>query len=338
MKKILLVRSDRIGDVVLTTPMIKMVRDHFPQSHIAFLTGPQTQGIVQGNPFLDEVIIYDKYKSHQSVLKTILFARKLKKKRFDLAIIFNPSKRTHWITFLAGIPQRIGYNRKGGWLLTHALEDKKGEGLKPESFYNEDLLSLLALAPRQSQDLHFPISQETENKIDRLLKTHQIDSKFVVINVSAGCPSKKWPLQNFAKLSQLLYQKLNLKIILIGQQKECETVQMLAQIPPDDMVILAETLPLQQLGALLKNAYLHISNDTGPQHIAAALGTPILTIFGRNLPGLSPKRWAPLGQNHTHFHKNIGCNPCLAHQCQLDFDCLKTIKAEEVFHAVKNYT
>ena len=73
MKKILLVRSDRIGDVVLTTPIIKMIRDHLDKSHIAFLTGPQTQDIVQGNPFLDEVIIYDKYKRHQSVLKTILF-------------------------------------------------------------------------------------------------------------------------------------------------------------------------------------------------------------------------------------------------------------------------
>ncbi|MBI3018921.1 MAG: glycosyltransferase family 9 protein [Deltaproteobacteria bacterium] len=148
-------------------------------------------------------------------------------------------------------------------------------------------------------------------------------------------PSKKWPLQNFAKLSQLLYQKLNLKIILIGRKKECEAVQTMTQIP---LIILAESLPLQELGALLKKAFLHISNDTGPQHIAAALGTPIVTLFGRNLPGLSPQRWAPLGQNHIHFHKNIGCDPCLAHQCRLDFDCLKTIKAEEVFHAVQSYT
>ncbi|MBI3018923.1 MAG: hypothetical protein HYY61_03435, partial [Deltaproteobacteria bacterium] len=70
MKKILLIRTDRIGDVVLTTPVIKTVRDHFPKSHIAFLTGPQTQDIVHGNPFLDEVIVYDKYKRHQSILKT----------------------------------------------------------------------------------------------------------------------------------------------------------------------------------------------------------------------------------------------------------------------------
>ncbi|MBI3018922.1 MAG: hypothetical protein HYY61_03430, partial [Deltaproteobacteria bacterium] len=105
----------------------------------------------------------------------------LKKKQFDIALHFNPSKRTHWITFLAGIPQRIGYNRKSGWLLTHALEDKKWEGLKPESFYNEDLLSLLALAPSQSQALYFPISQESDNKINRLLETYHIDSKFVAI-------------------------------------------------------------------------------------------------------------------------------------------------------------
>ena len=335
MKKILLIRTDRIGDIVLTTPMIKIVRDHFPKSHIAFLTGPQTQELVKGNPFLNEVIIYDKRKTHRSILKTILFAHELKRKHFDIAIVFNPSKRTHWITFLAGIPQRIGYHRKSGWLLTHALEDKKGEGLKSESFYNEDLLFFLNIQPLHSQALHFPSTQESDLKIDRLLKAHQIDGKFVVMNVSAGCPSKKWPPQNFAKLSQLLTQKLNLKIILIGQQKECETVQTMAHIP---LIILAESLSFNELGSLFKRSFLHISNDTGPQHIAAAVGTPILTIFGRNLPGLSPQRWAPLGENHLYFHKDIGCNPCLAHECQLDFDCLKTIKPEEIFHAIQNRT
>ncbi len=331
--KILLIRTDKIGDVVLTTPIIKIVRDHFPQSHIAFLTGPQTQDIVKGNPFLDEVIIYDKRNKQRSILKTILFAYELRRKKFDIALLFNPSRRTHWLTFLAHIPQRIGYNRKGGWLLTHALEDKKWEGLKSESFYNEDLLFPFKIIPPHSQALHFPITQENDTAIDRLLKSHPIDGEFVVINVSAGCSSKKWPLQNFARLSQLLYQKLHLKIVLIGQQKDCDAVQTLANIP---FVILAETLSLQDLGFLLKKAFLHISNDTGPQHIAAAVGTPIITLFGRNLPGLSPKRWAPLGKSHLYFHKDIGCNPCLAHECRLDFDCLKTIKPEEVFYAIQN--
>ena len=336
LQKILLVRTDRIGDVMLTTPIIKTIHDHFPKSHIAFLTGPQTQELVQGNPFLDEVIIYDKHNRHRSILKTILFARKLRRKKFDIALVFNPSKRTHWITFLAKIAQRIGYNKKSGWLLTHALEDKKWEGLKSESFYNEDLLFSLKILPPHSQALYFPLMQESDAIIDQLLKAHHIDGKFVVINVSTGGdPSRKWPLQNFAKLSQLLHQKLNLKIVLIGQQKECATVQTLVNIP---FTILAESLSLKELGVLLKKSFLHITNDTGTKYIAAALGTSVFTIFGRSLPGVSPKRWAPLGKNHLYFHKDIGCNPCLPHACPLDLDCLKTIKPEEIFYAIQNRT
>lgn len=334
--KILLIRTDRIGDVVLTTPIIKILKTHFPNSLISFMTRPETKDIVEGNPYLDEIIIYDQQNQHRGILKTILFSLNLRKKKFDVVIIFNPKKRIHWMSYLATIPMRIGYHKKHGFLLTHRLEDKKGEGKKSEAFYNEDLLSFLEIPSSQCRELYFPLHEKAKKVVDSFLKLHQVTTPFVVINVSSGCSSKSWPIQNFSSLCEKLYERFKIKIIIIGKKEACEKIKLMSQLP---LISIAETFGLTELGYLLKRAALHISNDTGPMHIASAVGIPVISIFGRSHPGLGPQRWAPLKGNHNIIlQKNIGCNPCLAHLCQLEFDCLKATKVEEVFNAAKKYT
>ena len=116
-KRILIVRTDRIGDVLLSTPVIKALRDAWPYAYIAMIVSPYAKEIVEGNPYLDEVIIYNKDGKHRSALRTIKFALNLKKKKFDLAVILHPTNRVHLVSFLAGIKRRIGYDRKLGFLL-----------------------------------------------------------------------------------------------------------------------------------------------------------------------------------------------------------------------------
>ena len=130
-KRILIVRTDRLGDVILSTPVITNLRQAFPEAHLAFMCRPYTREAVEGNPYLDEVIVYDKYHRHKSIIKTILFANSLAKKNFDWAIILHPTNRAHIITFFAGIPMRIGWNRKMGFLLTRRLPHNKQEGKVP---------------------------------------------------------------------------------------------------------------------------------------------------------------------------------------------------------------
>lgn len=334
LSRILLIRTDRLGDVLLTTPIIETIRHHYPQAHIAFMATPFTQAIVQGNPHLNEVIVYDRKKNHKSVFKTLLFAVLLRKKRFDAAIVFNPNNRANWMIFLAGIPKRIGYSRKTPYLLTDCLKDEKYKGEKSEAFYNEDFLPFIGITPPHSRNIFCAVSERDGEKIASFLKIHQIDKKFVVFNVSASCPSKIWPAENFSLLAKLIYEKLNLDIVLIGREWDCERVKGLAGIP---LTIAAESLNLGELTALFKKAFLHITNDTGPVHLASFVNTPAIVIFGRTLIGLGPKRWAPLKGNNTILQKDIGCHPCLAHYCKIDFDCLKSTKVEEVFHATQKY-
>ena len=330
-QRILIIRTDRIGDVVLTTPILKTLKGHFPKVHLSFLCTPYTEKLVQNNPSINEVIIYDK---KWGFLKTFFFILKLRKKRFDVSIVFNPRLRFHLISYLANIPIRIGYNKKGGYLLTHTLEDKKGEGKQSEAFYNEELLSFLNVPLLHSRNQYVPLREESERKVNLLLATFKVQPSYMVMNVSSSCPSRSWPLQNYASLCSLIYQNLALPIVLIGKEKECQLVQKITSAP---VISLSETLNLSELTILLKKASLHISTDTGPMHIASAMGTPTIVIFGRNAIGVGPTRWAPLQGNNTILQKDIGCNPCLAEQCKIDFDCLKATKVEEVFNAVSTY-
>lgn len=327
--RILIVRTDRVGDVILSTPVIRNLRSYFPDAFIAFMCRPYTREIVENNPFLDEVIVYDKYGKHKSLWRSILFAVSLRKEKFDWAIILHPTNRAHIVTFLAGIPVRVGWDRKMGFLLTQTLEHKKQEGLRHEAEYTLDLLRALNI-PTLYKTLYFPIADTAKDKVNNLLKKENVsdDEEVITIHPSASCPSKRWPADYFSKLISTLKEKLSLKVAVITAKGEEQYAEKI--VSEQDVIDLRGKLTLIEVGALLKRSAVFVSNDSGPVHIAAALEVPVISIFGRKDPGLSPLRWRPLGENSFYFHEDVGCTICLAHNCQKDFLCLKAIKPEEV--------
>lgn len=328
-KNILIVRTDRVGDVILSTPVIKNLRAYFPQAHIAFMCRPYTKDILEGNPALDEVIVYDKYGKHRSFWSTLRFAFSLRKKKFDWAIVLHPTNRAHMVTFLAKIPFRIGWDRKMGFLLTKQIDHKKQEGLKHESEYTLDILRELNI-PILDRQLHFPVSESAHEKVEGVLKDRGVSSeeKIITVHPSASCPSKRWPQNYFSQLISALKEKLSLKIAVITARGEEQFAQSI--IDNCDVIDLRGELSLSEVGALLKRSMIFISNDSGPVHIASALGVPVISIFGRKNPGLSPMRWKPLGDNSYYLHKDVGCSICLAHDCDKEFLCLKSIKPMDV--------
>lgn len=327
--KILIVRTDRLGDVVLSTPVIKNLRLSFPKSHIAFICRPYTRDALEGNPGLDEVIIYDKYGKHKSLWASIKFSFYLRKKKFKLAIILHPTNRIHLITFLAGIPERVGWDKKLGKLLTKRIKHTKQEGKKHELEYTLDLLMGLGI-PIKHTDTYFPITSKARTTVEQLLEGEGIGEgdKFIVINPSASCPSKRWPQERFQEVIKLLKSRVSFKIIVITSQSEREFGERL--VGDSGVIDLRGSLSIPELGALLKRAALFISNDSGPVHIAASFNTPVISIFGRDDSGLSPLRWGPRGEKSFCFHKDVGCVKCLAHNCIKDFLCLQEITPQEI--------
>lgn len=333
-RRILIVRTDRIGDVILSTPVIKALRDTYPSAYIAMMVGPYAKEIVEGNPYLDDVIIYDKDNKHKSWQRSFKFAQNLKKKKFDLAIVLHPTNRAHLITFFAGIPKRIGYNRKLGFLLTDQIKHTKQRGEKHELEYNLDLLHYLGIEP-QDKNLFLPIKPESEIWAQDLLKHEGIQEadRLLAIHPAASCKSKIWPVERFSEAAEKLMEKYSFKALLIAGPKDIALANDVAKNMHSPMINLAGKTSVSQLASVLKRCSLFISNDSGPVHIASAVGTPVISIFGRNQAGLSPKRWGPLGLKDRIIHKEVGCIECLAHNCTKEFACLRAITVDDVVNA-----
>lgn len=333
-KRILVVRTDRIGDVLLSTPVIKALRDVYPNAFIAMMVSPYAKDIVSGNPCLDEVIIYDKDSKHKSWRRSIKFSQNLKKKKFEAAIILHPTNRAHLITYFAGIPKRIGFNRKFGFLLTDRIEHGKQLGERHELEYTLDLVRYLGIEPKDKSPF-MPIKPEAENWVADIFRQQGIREidKLLAIHPGASCPSKIWPNVRFAEVADRLIEKYGFKVLVVCGPKDITLAQQVIKNMHHPAVNLAGRTSVSQLASVLKRCCLFISNDSGPVHIASAVGTPVISIFGRSQKGLSPARWGPLGVKDKILHQEVGCIECLAHNCTKQFACLKAITVDDVLNA-----
>lgn len=332
--KILLIRLDRIGDVVLSTPVIKALRDAYPKSHIAFMVRPYCRDIVEGNPYLDEVIIYDKGGSHKGLPGNIRFIQELRRKRFDLAIVLHPTTRSHLVAALAGIPEIIGYDRKWGSLLTKKIPHMKHYGLKHERDYVIDVLKYVGIEAKD-RSLYMPVKEDSEKRIDAVFGSAGLNKGDVIIvfNAGASCPSKRWSAERFAEAGNELVKRAGAKIVVIGGESDKEAGSKVASLIKGTCLDLSGKTTVADLASIFRRSNLLISNDSGPVHIACAVGAPVVAIFGRSDRGLSPLRWGPTGGRSVILHKATGCEVCLAHNCAKGFACLDAVTVDEVVDA-----
>jgi len=337
--RILVTRTDRIGDLVLSTPVFKALREKYPAAWIACLTFQENRELVQGNPFLNEIILYDKRGREKGWFGNWRLARALARKKFDAVVHLHATNRMHLLTWMAQIPVRIGWRRKCDWALTLALEDKKKEGLKHEAAYNFQLLQPLGVAEPPLLQAFVPLTERNACSLEELFLQLGISAArpWVVLSPSASCPSKRWPAERFGELADKISARHPVEILAIGAPAERPLIERLRGAAKVRVHDLSGKLSLGTLAALLSRAALLISNDSGPVHIANAVGTPAISIFGRRQAGLSPKRWGPLDSRSRVVWKDAGCDPCLAHACEIHFICLDRITAEDVFQEVRHF-
>jgi len=333
-KKILIVRLDRIGDVLLSTPVIKALRSAYPDSYLSFMVRPYAREVVEGNPGLNSVMVYDKEGGEKGLFGNLKFIWRLRKERFDLALILHPTVRAHLVTALAGIPERIGYDKKKGFLLTKRIPHTKQFGLKHEIEYALDILKYIGVDAKD-KTLYMPIQGECEDRAKDILARNGIrdSDAIIVINPGASCASKRWSAERFAKLADSLVAGRGAKILIISGSADKDFGDRVASFMTKRHLNLSGKTTIGDIASILRRARLFISNDSGPVHVACAVGTPAIAIFGRSDRGLSPKRWGPTGKGDVVLHKDVGCEVCLAHNCQRGFKCLEAITVEEVLAA-----
>lgn len=333
-RRILVIRLDRIGDVVLSTPVLQALREAFPSAHLAMMVRPACRELVEGNPHLNEVLVYDKDRIGRGWLSGLRFALGLRRYRFDAALVLHPTVRSHLLVWLAGIPVRIGYGRKAGWLLTHRLAHRKQEGAKSEAEYALEMLRVLGIDPPAPRPF-VPVHPESTHRVAEWLSGAGIEPQetLVAVHPAASARSKRWSPERFAEVADRLIEEGRVRVILVGGAGDSAQVAAVERLMRHRPVNAAGALSLGELAALLSRCRLLIANDSGPVHIAAAVGTPVVAIFGRNQPGLGATRWGPVGAGHVVLQKDVGCPTCLAERCRIDFLCLSTLQADEVYQA-----
>jgi heptosyltransferase-2 len=325
--KILMIRLDRLGDLMLSLPAIQAVREYFPDSHISVMTRPSTAGILEGHPLIDEVIpyFYEKKGRHSSLLGNFRFLLEISRRRFDICFILHPSVRSYLVPFVTGIPYRVGFSSALSFTLTRNVKDLRHLGLRHESEYTLDIVRSFGINDPSDKPAGVRFFSEHQKKV----KIAQ-GRKVVAIHPGSSCPSKKWPVERYAELIKMILRDTPHAVAVVGGGEEKVLGEVLKKEDPERVLDLTGTLNLKELAAFFTECEVLISNDSGPVHVAAAAGTPTLVIFGRNKAGLNRERWRPLGEAHRTMQKNIGCAVCLADACTIDFECLKAVSAEEV--------
>src|SRR3989338_1196354 len=260
-KNILIVRTDRIGDVILTTPVIRALRKNFSRSKITILVAPATRDLVEGNPDLNAVLVDDRKGMHRGPFGFMKFVNAVKKENFDTAIIFHTKRRTNLLCFLVGIPNRIGNaDNKFGFLLTRKLEDIRHAGLKHESEYCLDVLRLIGI-PVYAKDFYVPLQKSAEEWAEGFLKKQNINPKnLVAIHPGASDPTKEWPAHRFAELMNQFKDRYATQFVIIGAENiKGKAAQILVQVKFPVVDLTGQTT-VSQLASLLKRCRLLISN------------------------------------------------------------------------------
>ncbi|MCK9572133.1 MAG: lipopolysaccharide heptosyltransferase II [Candidatus Omnitrophica bacterium] len=335
-KRILVCRTDRLGDVLLSTPVISALRRQYPNAYIAMLVSGGVKEALEANQDLDRLFILDKGAKDRSLAESFSLIGEIKKEKFDLAIILHPTIRVHLIVFLAGVTKRLGYSRKAPFLLTDRIAHLKQEGSKHESEYALDMVRYLGILPVDKK-LTFEVAPKFEKYIEQLFHQEGLaaEDKLLAIHPAASCASKIWPAERFALVADKLADRYGFKVLIFASAKDKKIAQAVQENMRHQPINLAGKTSVGELAAAIKRCQLFISNDSGPVHLACALGVPVIVIFGRKQPGLSPRRWGPLGIKDKILHGQANCDICLAHNCKNDFACLKSIGVEDVLKAAE---
>jgi predicted lipopolysaccharide heptosyltransferase III len=334
--RILLIRLSSLGDVVLTSPAIRAVRQHFPQAYIAMLVGKQSADVVSENPHLSEIITYDrksekKNKGHESLTEEMRrLIDQLRQREFYLTIDFQRKFRTSLLAYLSSAKCRVGYHQPLGILCTVRVADKVN---KHAIDRNLDLLRAIGIHT-DDRTLELFISDKDREYAEQFLDNEGISEERPKIGLfpGAGWELRQWMPQRFAVVGDLAAERLGANVLIFGGQNEADLVAEVAGYMKSNPVTIAGHLKIRQLAALIEKCDVFVTNDTGPMHISVAMKTPTIALFG---PG-NHRKFQPIGEAHTTIRHPVPCNPCkqFTNKCK-DNICMKSISVDEVWEAVK---
>ncbi len=327
---IIALTREHIGDLICTTPALRALRARFPNAHIAVEVGERAACVLENNPHIDEVIIRP---DHQGLRGKARFIYLLRRRKFDLAVILDNSADMIFYTWLGGTPRRAGmvYKKKFAGLLTESVAFDWQAHEMVDNFRN--VVARLGGDISDAQTEVFP-SQADREYVAALFGAEGIrgEQDVIALNPGASAPSNRWLPERFAELADCLAARPGVRVLLLGGPGDREIsaeICRLAETPP---LVLTGALTLLQLAETLRRCNVVVTGDTGPMHLAVAMQTPVIALFGPAVPGESGPGYAP---GHTVIRNVAGCPQCTKYICRANRECMRKIMTSEVAAAVE---
>lgn len=334
---ILIMKLSAVGDIILAGATFKAVRERYPKARVCCLVGREGASLLQGCPYLDDVIVYDYKNKHKGLFGFLKIVAKLRSYRFDKVIDLQNNNRTHLLARLCFPRASYGYkNNKLGLLLTHGILDNE-PNLAPVQ-HQFRVLKQLGIEYNDDVKIEFWPRPDDYEYAKELLHSEWIDEKthtIIGINIAASerWPTKNWPMENMAKLCDLLAAR-NFRVVITGMDKDREFVRQLSQHAKSKPAFVVGKTNILQLGALMSFCKCYVSVDSAPLHVAAAMDVPVVALFGPT----KPERHVPPAKKLTVITKSMPCTGCYRTHCHLQKQgCMATITAEEVLAQILRY-
>ncbi len=352
-KRVLVLRLDEIGDVVMTTPFLRELRRNMPRAWITLVVKPAVHNLVELCPYVNEVLIYD-WEEQSSLPELQRYFRALRlvwrylwPRRFDLALLprwdFDRYHATH-IMYLSGSCRRVGYsenvnplkkqlNEGFDRLLTNSLHDSS---TKHEAEHNLDVIRFLG-GKVENDRLELWVGREDEAFVEGVLRNHKINSRDLLVGFGpgAGAPKRQWPVDLYVRLGLWLENQYRVRLVIIGGPEEKPLGNELERKLGSSVLNAVGKTTLRQAAALLKRTSLYVGSDAGPMHIAAAVGVPVVELSCHPKSGSphsanSPVRFRPLGKINRVVQPEVAAPDC-SEECVADLPhCILGITLEEV--------
>jgi heptosyltransferase-2 len=327
-----------VGDAMMTIPALRQLRRLFPDAHITLATRAWAEGLFADSDFLDDLQVHEG-SGLRSVVQQV---RQWRKRNFDLAVLLPNSLETALVASLARVPLRIGYATDGRHaLLTHPLALPEWRESKHEVFYYLKIVAELEWLAKQEQsflgtqpDGSLEVSEARKSTARDFLRARGVREGNLLVALCPGSinsRAKRWPAERYAALADRLIDELGAQVLLVGANAEAAVSQEVSGQMRSQPLILTGQTNLAELVATLSLVDLLVTNDTGPAHIASALGRPTLVIFGPTNP-LTTRPFSPLGEI---VRKPPYCAPCMLRDCPIDHRCMTAITPADVFERAR---
>lgn len=337
MKKILVVQTSYLGDVVLTMPLLSELKRRFPRAVLSVLCTPQAKDLLDGNPEIDEIITDDKKGRQKGWAGLWRKAQELRSRGFTLALSPHKSFRSALLLFLAGVPYRVGFRQSAGWFFYHARAYRDSDRHDVER--NLSILQPLGIDPEDCRRvLRIDADLQSQQAVEGIFRSLGVERNGLALGINPGSvwPTKRWTADGYADLIVQLKRKYDCKILLFGGPEDSHTVSKIQELSGHVGVNLAGKLSLKELACALDWCGALITNDSGPMHLAVARGVPVVAIFCATTPSLG---FYPYSSRAVVVQKGLSCRPCSSHggrRCPLGTeDCIRLIKTNDVLRGVE---